>query len=119
LQQARSQYDKDIMELLDMQAGVQRARASGARSEREGDTLSATERAAYFRASNEIQSEINELERKLTLGGETGDFGEITREYTPEEMALFNRQLNSARSRANVFSGLSNPALATIQAMDE
>jgi hypothetical protein len=32
LQQARSQYDKDIMELLDMQAGVQRARASGARA---------------------------------------------------------------------------------------
>jgi hypothetical protein len=31
LQQARSQYDKDIMSLLDMQAGVQRARASGAR----------------------------------------------------------------------------------------
>jgi hypothetical protein len=31
LQQARSQYDKDIMSLLDMQAGIQRARASGAR----------------------------------------------------------------------------------------
>jgi hypothetical protein len=32
MQQARSQYDKDIMGLLDMQAGVQRARAAGARS---------------------------------------------------------------------------------------
>lgn len=32
LQKARSQYDKDIMSLLDMQAGVQRARASGART---------------------------------------------------------------------------------------
>jgi hypothetical protein len=32
LQQARSQYDKDIMSLLDMQAGIQRARASGARA---------------------------------------------------------------------------------------
>jgi hypothetical protein len=32
LQQARSQYDKDIMSLLDMQAGIQRARAAGARS---------------------------------------------------------------------------------------
>lgn len=32
MQQARSQYDKDIMELLDMQAGVQRARSAGARS---------------------------------------------------------------------------------------
>jgi hypothetical protein len=32
MQQARSQYDKDIMGLLDMQAGVQRARASGARA---------------------------------------------------------------------------------------
>jgi hypothetical protein len=32
LQEARSQYDKDIMELLDMQAGVQRSRAAGART---------------------------------------------------------------------------------------
>jgi hypothetical protein len=32
LQQARSQYDKDIMSLLDMQAGIQRARAAGARA---------------------------------------------------------------------------------------
>jgi hypothetical protein len=36
LQQARSQYDKDIMSLLDMQAGIQRARAAGARSARTG-----------------------------------------------------------------------------------
>jgi hypothetical protein len=33
MQQARSQYDKDIMGLLDMQAGVQRARAAGAKSD--------------------------------------------------------------------------------------
>lgn len=32
MQQARSQYDKDIMGLLDMQAGVQRARSAGARA---------------------------------------------------------------------------------------
>lgn len=32
MQKARSQYDKDIMELLNMQAGVQRARAAGARA---------------------------------------------------------------------------------------
>jgi hypothetical protein len=117
LQQARSQYDKDIMSLLDMQAGVQRARAAGARSER--DTVSGTERAAYFRAANEAEAEVAKLERELVLGGEVGEFGEVIRQYSPEELSLLNRQLNSARSRASVYSGLSNPALATIQAMNE
>jgi len=32
LQKARSQYDKDIMSLLDMQAGIQRARSAAARA---------------------------------------------------------------------------------------
>jgi hypothetical protein len=117
MQQARSQYDKDIMSLLDMQAGVQRARAAGARSER--DTVSGTERAAYFRAANEAEAEVAKLERELVLGGEVGEFGEVIRQYSPEELSLLNRQLNSARSRASVYSGLSNPALATIQAMNE
>jgi hypothetical protein len=51
LQQARSQYDKDIMSLLDMQAGIQRARAAGARSARTGGLT----------ASN-LASRINSLE---------------------------------------------------------
>jgi hypothetical protein len=51
LQQARSQYDKDIMSLLDMQAGIQRARAAGARSARTGGLT----------ASN-LTSRINSLE---------------------------------------------------------
>lgn len=32
MRQARSQYDKDVLGLLEMQAGIQRAKASGARS---------------------------------------------------------------------------------------
>lgn len=120
MQKARSQYDKDIMALLDMQAGVQRARAAGARAGASGTgTASATERAAYFRAANEAEAEVARLERELVLGGEVGEFGEIVRPYSPEELALLERQLNSARSRASVYSGLSNPALATIQAMNE
>lgn len=116
MQQARSQYDKDIMGLLDMQAGVQRARAAGAKSER--DTVSGTERVAYFKAANDATIEAARLERQLTIGGEIGELGEV-RPYTAEEKVLLNRQLNEARSRANVFSGLSNPALATIQALNE
>ena len=42
LQKARSQYDKDIMELLNMQAGVQRARTAGARA---GSSTAAIDRA--------------------------------------------------------------------------
>ena len=32
MQKARSQYDKEVLDLLDMQAGIQRAKASGARA---------------------------------------------------------------------------------------
>jgi hypothetical protein len=113
MQQARSQYDKDIMSLLDMQAGVQRARAAGAKSE----TVSGTERVAYFNAANAATIEAAKLERQLTIGGEVGEFGEV-RPYTPEEKALLERQLNEARSRANMFSGLSNPALANYTATE-
>jgi hypothetical protein len=115
MQQARSQYDKDIMSLLDMQAGVQRARAAGAKSER--DTVSGTERVAYFKAANDATIEAAKLERQLTIGGEVGEFGEV-RPYTSEEMVLLKRQLNEARSRANMFSGLSNPALANYTATE-
>jgi hypothetical protein len=113
MQQARSQYDKDIMGLLDMQAGVQRARAAGAKSE----TVSGTERVAYFNAANAATIEAAKLERQLTIGGEVGEFGEV-RPYTPEEKALLERQLKEARSRANMFSGLSNPALANYTATE-
>jgi hypothetical protein len=113
MQQARSQYDKDIMSLLDMQAGVQRARAAGAKSE----TVSGTERVAYFKAANDARIEAAKLERQLTIGGEVGEFGEV-RPYTPEEKVLLERQLKEARSLANMFSGLSNPALANYTATE-
>jgi hypothetical protein len=113
MQQARSQYDKDIMSLLDMQAGVQRARAAGAKSE----TVSGTERVAYFNAANAARIEAAKLERQLTIGGEVGEFGEV-RPYTPEEKVLLERQLKEARSLANMFSGLSNPALANYTATE-
>jgi hypothetical protein len=32
MQKARSQYDKEVLDLLDMQAGIQRSRAAGARA---------------------------------------------------------------------------------------
>jgi hypothetical protein len=72
LQQARSQYDKDIMELLDMQAGVQRARASGARTREPRATTAAelnsaldylsgiADRQATVTAINDFGQEVTE-----------------------------------------------------------
>jgi hypothetical protein len=57
LQQARSQYDKDIMELLDMQAGVQRARASGARGSRPKERTPAELKGAL----EELKSDVDRL----------------------------------------------------------
>jgi hypothetical protein len=44
-----------------------------------------------------------------------GDLGIVT-PYTEEELAILRRQLNDAKSRANIYSGISNPSLANIQA---
>jgi hypothetical protein len=80
-------------------------------------TVSGTERVAYFKAANDATIEAAKLERQLTIGGEVGEFGEV-RPYTPEEKVLLERQLKEARSRANMFSGLSNPALANYTATE-
>jgi hypothetical protein len=44
-----------------------------------------------------------------------GDLGIIT-PYTEEEKAALQRRLNDARSRANMFGALANPALINFDA---
>jgi hypothetical protein len=110
LRTARGERDERIAA---QQARADRLAAAAARAER--DTISGTERAAYFRAANEATAEAQALELALARGGVADDLGMIT-PYTEEELAILRRQLNDAKSRANIYSGISNPSLANIQA---
>jgi len=110
LRQARGERDERISA---QQARADRLAAAAARGER--DSISGTERAAYFRAANEATAEADALELALARGGVADDLGMIT-PYTEEELAILRRQLNDAKSRANIYSGISNPSLANIQA---
>jgi hypothetical protein len=73
LQQARSQYDKDIMSLLDMQAGIQRARAAGARSARTGGLTASNIVSLLNNATDESNRLAIEI-AKLTPDMITGEF---------------------------------------------
>ena len=110
LRQARGERDERISA---QQARADRLAAAAARGER--DTITGTERAAYFRAANEASAEADALELALARGGVADDLGMVT-PYTEEELAILRRQLNDAKSRANIYSGISNPSLANIQA---
>jgi hypothetical protein len=111
LRQARSERDERVAA---QKARADRMAASAARPETDG--ISSTERAAYFRAANEAEAEAARLELAIARGGEVGEGGFVMNPYTEEELAILQRQLNAARSRVSVYSGLSNPSLATIQA---
>jgi hypothetical protein len=111
LRQARGERDERVAA---QQARADRMAASAARPETDG--ISSTERAAYFRAANEAEAEAARLELAIARGGEVGEGGFVMNPYTEEELAILQRQLNAARSRVSVYSGLSNPSLATIQA---
>jgi hypothetical protein len=110
LRTARGERDERVAA---QQARADRLAAAAARAER--DTISGTERAAYFRAANEATAEADALELALARGGVADDLGMVT-PYTEEELAILRRQLNDAKSRANIYSGISNPSLANIQA---
>jgi hypothetical protein len=109
LRQARGERDDRIER---QQARADRL-AAAAREEK--DTITGTERAAYFRAANEAAAEAAALELALERGGVADDLGMVT-PYTEGELAILRRQLNDAKSRANIYSGISNPSLANIQA---
>lgn len=114
LRQARSERDERITAQQARADRLAAAAASAARRDREG-SISATERAAYFRAANEALAEANALELAIERGGVADDYGMIT-PYTEGELAILRSQLNDAKSRANIYSGISNPSLANIQA---
>jgi hypothetical protein len=71
MRQARSQYDKDVLGLLDMQAGIQRAKASGARTAAPKATSPSEINAAldYLSGVAERQAtvvSVNELGQEVT-----------------------------------------------------
>jgi hypothetical protein len=110
LRQARGERDERVSA---QQARADRLAAAAARGEK--DTITGTERAAYFRAANEATAQAAALELALERGGVADDLGMIT-PYTEGEKAIIERQLNDARTRANRFGALANPALVNFDA---
>jgi hypothetical protein len=105
LQQARSQYDKDIMSLLDMQAGIQRARAAVARSARTGG-LTASNLVSRI---NSLESDQRQLlvainnaknDPNLRMSGTEADVNSL------EQMFLGNQlELQQLRGQLNRLGG--------------
>jgi hypothetical protein len=110
LRQARGERDERIER---QQARADRLAAAAARGEK--DTITGTERAAYFRAANEATAQAAALELALERGGVADDLGIVT-PYTDEEKEILQRRLNDARTRANRFGALANPALVNFDA---
>jgi hypothetical protein len=110
LRQARGERDERIER---QQARADRLAAAAAAAAK--GTITGTERAAYFKAAQDATKEAEDLAFDLATGGVAGDLGMVT-PYTEGELAILRRQLNDAKSRANIYSGISNPSLANIQA---
>jgi hypothetical protein len=117
LQQARSQYDKDIMELLDMQAGVQRARAAGARSARTGG-LTASNLVSLINNLTNVKARIaNDIatQKPDPLTGEVPDVRLLQNQLIDVELRIrdYTNQLNRLGGSADVESGVDFDAAAS------
>jgi hypothetical protein len=99
LQQARSQYDKDIMSLLDMQAGIQRARAAGARSART-DGLTASNIVSLLNNATDESNRLAIEIAKITPDMITGEL--------PPEAGLLKRQLVESQLQIREYKNLLN-----------
>jgi hypothetical protein len=110
LRQARGERDERIER---QQARADRLAAAAAAAAK--GTITGTERAAYFKAAQDATKEAEDLALDLARGGVAGDLGIVT-PYTEEELAILRRRLNDARTRANRFGALANPALVNFDA---
>jgi hypothetical protein len=99
LQQARSQYDKDIMSLLDMQAGIQRARAAGARSART-DGLTASNIVSLLNNATDESNRIAIELAKITPDMITGEL--------PPEAGILRRMLVESQLQIREYKNLLN-----------
>jgi hypothetical protein len=110
LRQARGERDERIER---QQARADRLAAAAAAAAK--GTITGTERAAYFKAAQDATKEAEDLAFALATGGVAGDYGIVT-PYTDEEKEILQRRLNDARTRANRFGALANPALVNFDA---
>jgi hypothetical protein len=110
LRQARGERDERIER---QQARADRLAAAAAAAAK--GTITGTERAAYFKAAQDATKEAEDLAFDLARGGVAGDLGIVT-PYTDEEKEILQRRLNDARTRANRFGALANPALVNFDA---
>ena len=110
LRQARGERDERIER---QQARADRLAAAAAAAAK--GTITGTERAAYFKAAQDATKEAEDLAFDLATGGVAGDLGIVT-PYTDEEKEILQRRLNDARTRANRFGALANPALVNFDA---
>jgi hypothetical protein len=109
LQQARSQYDKDIMSLLDMQAGIQRARAAGARSARTGGLTASNIVSLLNNAtdeSNRLAIEIAKITPDMITGELPPEAGLLKRQFVEAQLQIreYNNLLNRRSGSAGVES---------------
>jgi hypothetical protein len=111
LQQARSQYDKDIMSLLDMQAGIQRARAAGARSART-DGLTASNIVSLLNnatdESNRLAIEIAKITPDMITGELPPEAGLLKRQFV--EFQLQIREYKNLLNRRSGSTGVESEA---------
>jgi hypothetical protein len=111
LQQARSQYDKDIMSLLDMQAGIQRARAAGARSART-DGLTASNIVSLLNnatdESNRIAIELAKITPDMITGELPPEAGLLKRQFV--EFQLQIREYKNLLNRRSGSTGVESEA---------
>jgi hypothetical protein len=114
LRQARGERDERI-ERQQARADRLAAAAAAAEADAAKGIITGTERATYFKAAQDATKEAEDLALDLARGGVAGDLGIIT-PYTEEEKAALQRRLNDARSRANMFGALANPALINFDA---
>jgi hypothetical protein len=117
LQQARSQYDKDIMELLDMQAGVQRARASGARSASTGGLTASNLVSLINNLTNAKARIANDIatQKPDPTTGEVPDVRLLQNQLIDVELRIrdYTNQLNRLGGSADVESGADFDAAAS------
>ena len=110
LRQARGERDERIER---QQARADRLAAAAAAAAK--GIITGTERATYFKAAQDATKEAEDLAFDLATGGVAGDLGIVT-PYTDEEKEILQRRLNDARTRANRFGALANPALVNFDA---
>ena len=118
MQKARSQYDEDIIDLLNMQAGIQKAKAAGARAARTGG-LTASNIVSLLNNAvderNRIAIELAKMTPDIVTGKLPPESDILRRMLVDTELQIreYNGLLNGRGGAAGVSSGVDFDATAS------